>query len=86
MPLQSYKNAEFIHNELAGVSLPTEVLERMKRAGNEGADVGIEIAHEIFEALRPYVQGAYIVPAFDRYEAAAILAQDFGALATACVA
>jgi homocysteine S-methyltransferase len=73
MPLQSYKNAEFIHNELAGVSLPAHVLERMKAAGGDAAEVGLEIAHETFNALRDRISGVYIVPAFDRFAAAARL-------------
>jgi methionine synthase I (cobalamin-dependent)/5,10-methylenetetrahydrofolate reductase len=77
MPLQSYKNAEFIHNELAGVTLPSQVLERMRAAGSNGAAVGLEIAYETFHALRHRVQGIYIMPAFDRYEAAGELARQF---------
>ena len=40
MPLQSYKHAEFCHNELAGVVIPDEHLRRMKEAGERGIDVG----------------------------------------------
>lgn len=73
MPLQSYKNAEFIHNELAGVHLPLDVLERMKAAGGDAVEVGLEIARDTFRALRDRVNGVYIVPAFDRFSAAARL-------------
>lgn len=76
MPLQSYKNAEFIHNELAGVYLPTDVLERMRAAGGDATDVGLQIARETFRALRHRVNGVYIVPAFDRFAAAARLGED----------
>jgi homocysteine S-methyltransferase len=79
MPLQSYKNAEFIHNELAGVHLPPDVLERMKAAGSLGAEVGLEIARETFRALRDRVNGVYIVPAFDRFAAAARLGAELRA-------
>jgi homocysteine S-methyltransferase len=79
MPLQSYKNAEFIHHELAGVHLPADVLERMRTAGSDALQVGLEIARETFEALRGRVDGAYIVPAFDRFAAAAQLASDLRA-------
>jgi len=83
MPLQSYKNAEFVHNELAGVALPGDVLERMKAAGSDGVAAGLEIALETFEALRHRVQGAYIVPSFDRFEAAVELARQFRAIVDA---
>ena len=75
LPLQSFKNAEFIHNELAGVTVPANVLERMRKAGANGADEGLAIAREIFDALMGTVQGVYIIPSFDRYEQAAELAK-----------
>jgi methionine synthase / methylenetetrahydrofolate reductase(NADPH) len=80
MPLHSYKNAEFIHNELAGVTLPPDVLARMLEAGNN-SDVGLEIAKETFEALRGHVRGLYIVPAFDRFNVAVQLAHEIEAMA-----
>ncbi len=73
LPLQSYKNAEFIHNELAGVTLPGEVLERMREAGNNGIAVGMDIARETFMELRGEVDGVYLIPSFDRYEQASSL-------------
>lgn len=79
LPLQSYKNAEFIHNELAGVVLPEKVLERMRKAGNDGATEGARIAEETFAELAPLVQGVYIIPSFDRYEQAAELTRIFRA-------
>lgn len=82
MPLQSYKNAEFIHNELAGVYLPPDVLERMRSAGGDATEVGLQIAHETFRALRDRVNGVYIVPAFDRFSAAARLGAELRAEVT----
>ena len=68
MPLQSYRHAEFIHNELAGVFVPDDVRERMRRAGENGKEEGIAQAAELLDECRPYVQGAYLVPSFGRYE------------------
>jgi methionine synthase / methylenetetrahydrofolate reductase(NADPH) len=76
LPLQSYKNAEFIHNELAGVTLPRGILERMREAGSEGIAAGMEIARETFLELRNEVQGVYLIPSFDRYEQAAVLVEE----------
>jgi methionine synthase I (cobalamin-dependent)/5,10-methylenetetrahydrofolate reductase len=75
LPLQSFKNAEFIHNELAGVTLPEAVLERMRAAGSDGQAEGLKIAQETIMALAGSVQGVYIIPSFDRYEQAADLAR-----------
>ena len=83
LPLQSYKNAEFIHNELAGVTLPREILGRMRDAGSNGIEAGAEIARETFHELRNEVQGVYLIPSFDRYEQAAALVSDLRHLADA---
>ncbi|MBF6601159.1 MAG: bifunctional homocysteine S-methyltransferase/methylenetetrahydrofolate reductase [Dehalococcoidia bacterium] len=68
MPLQSHRHTEFIHNELAGVFVPEPVRERMRLAGENGRAEGIAQAAELLEECRPYVQGAYLVPSFGRYE------------------
>jgi homocysteine S-methyltransferase len=77
LSLQNFKNAEFIHNELAGVELPAEVLARMRASGAQGIETGMEITRETFHALAPLVQGVYLIPSFDRYEQAAQLAREF---------
>src|SRR5512139_1050314 len=40
LPLYSYRNAEFLHNEVPGMSIPEETRERMRRAasGDEAGD------------------------------------------------
>src|SRR5699024_12010272 len=35
MPITSTKNAEFLHNEVPGITLTDDVRERMKAAGND---------------------------------------------------
>ncbi|MSP22240.1 MAG: bifunctional homocysteine S-methyltransferase/methylenetetrahydrofolate reductase [Dehalococcoidia bacterium] len=73
MPLVSYRNAEFVHNELAGVVVPAAIRARMQRAGEAGTAEGIAIAIEHIEETRalPFVSGIYVMPAFGRYEIAA---------------
>ena len=58
-PLTSYKNAEFMANEVPGVSVPSSVLERMSgaRTRQEGLRLGIEIAREMIEQIGDRVQG-----------------------------
>jgi homocysteine S-methyltransferase len=73
MPLQSYRNAEFVHNELPGVTLTPEVLSRMQAAGSDGQAEGLRIALELLDACLPLVAGVYIMPTFQRYEPAAEL-------------
>jgi methionine synthase I (cobalamin-dependent)/5,10-methylenetetrahydrofolate reductase len=69
-PLVSLRNAEFLANEVPGVSVPQEVLARMRRAQAAGKDAalaeGVAIAREMLERLRPMVQGVQISAPFGR--------------------
>jgi homocysteine S-methyltransferase len=58
-PLVSFKNAEFMNNEVPGVVVPKEVLQRMARCrtGEDGRKAGIEIARGIVERIRDRVCG-----------------------------
>jgi homocysteine S-methyltransferase len=71
-PLASYRNAEFMNNEVPGVHVPPPILDRMRRADTKEAAraEGIAIAQETLEVLRPYVQGVQVAAPFGRYEIA----------------
>ncbi|RPH35451.1 MAG: bifunctional homocysteine S-methyltransferase/methylenetetrahydrofolate reductase, partial [Planctomycetota bacterium] len=58
-PFDSQLNAEFMANEVPGVSVPEALLERMRRAGDAAgaACEGVAIAREIANGLRGRVQG-----------------------------
>jgi len=68
LPLQSYRHAEFLHNEVPGIDIPQEVRDRLNRAGKDAASVGIESCRELLHAAKHLVQGAYLMPSFGRYE------------------
>jgi homocysteine S-methyltransferase len=72
LPLASQRNAEFLHNEVPGMKIPAEIRARMARAGSGPAAraEGIAIAREALDAVRARVAGAYIMPPFDRVDAA----------------
>jgi homocysteine S-methyltransferase len=76
MPLHSERHAEFIHNELAGVSIPDTLRDRMREAGENGAAEGAAIARETIAAARGGVQGIYFIPSFGRYDMVAELVED----------
>lgn len=69
LPLASYRNAEFLHNEVPGMSIPEDIRERMRAAGSgaEGRAEGVRIAREMLSAVKDRVDGAYIMPPFGRY-------------------
>src|SRR5512143_273468 len=58
-PLVSYKNAEFMNNEVPGVVVPKEILDRMARCRTkeEGRREGVAIARETIERVGPRVSG-----------------------------
>lgn len=73
-PLSSLRNAEFMRNEVPGVSVPDAVMERMRRAQDRGPEAareeGEDIAREILAAVKGMVQGVQISPAGGRYDIA----------------
>jgi len=72
LPLVSYKNAEFLHNEVPGMQIPEPIRERMRKVapGAEARREGINIAREMLFAVRKRVQGAYLMPPLGKYELA----------------
>ena len=71
LPLQSARHAEFLHNEVPGITLTDEAIRRMHLAGPNGRAEGVRMARELLLELRPYAQGVYLMPSFGRYEVAA---------------
>ncbi|MEJ7761219.1 MAG: bifunctional homocysteine S-methyltransferase/methylenetetrahydrofolate reductase [Thermomicrobiales bacterium] len=71
LPLQSTKHAEFLHNEVPGITLTDEARARMRGAGSDGRQAGVTMAQDLLAAAVPHVQGVYLMPSFGRYEVAA---------------
>jgi methionine synthase / methylenetetrahydrofolate reductase(NADPH) len=69
-PLVSVRNAEFLANEVPGISLPDAVIDRMRRAQARSQEhalkEGIAIAREIFDAVRGEVRGLQVSAPFGR--------------------
>ncbi|MGI8552999.1 MAG: bifunctional homocysteine S-methyltransferase/methylenetetrahydrofolate reductase [Dehalococcoidia bacterium] len=76
MPLQSYKHAEFCHNELAGVVIPQEHLQLMRETGERGLETGYDLARTFLQEVKDRVDGVLFVPSFHRYELVAELVQE----------
>ena len=71
LPLQSSRHAEFLHNEVPGITLTDEARERMRKAGSAGRKEGVKMGQELLQELRPHAEGVYLMPSFGRYEVAA---------------
>jgi len=76
-PLASYRNAEFMNNEVPGVTVPQHVLDRMRGADtkDKARAEGVAIARESLEALLPHVQGVQISAPFGRVATALEVAE-----------
>jgi homocysteine S-methyltransferase len=71
-PLVSARNAEFLANEVPGVTVPHEILQRMRRASakskEHGLAEGIVIAREALERVQDTVQGVQVSAPFGKVE------------------
>ncbi len=78
-PLTSYRNAEFMVNELR-VPVPQNYMERMRNAdsADKARAEGVAIAQEMTTQARRMVQGAQLSAPFGRYEMAVQVAQALG--------
>jgi 5,10-methylenetetrahydrofolate reductase len=71
LPLHSARHAEFLHNEVPGITIPEDVRRRLHEAGDGALRVGIEMAQELVRAVRTRYAGAYLMPSFGRFEVVA---------------
>jgi homocysteine S-methyltransferase len=73
-PLVSVRNAEFLANEVPGVSVPEAIIARMRAASERGKEPGlaegIAIAREMLDRVRPSVQGAQVSAPFGKVDLA----------------
>ncbi|HXU36572.1 MAG TPA: bifunctional homocysteine S-methyltransferase/methylenetetrahydrofolate reductase [Blastocatellia bacterium] len=69
-PLVSYRNAEFLANEVPGVIVPESVLKRMQRITDKDAarEEGLAIARETLLEVRGLVQGVQVSAPFGRVQ------------------
>ncbi|HEX8284359.1 MAG TPA: bifunctional homocysteine S-methyltransferase/methylenetetrahydrofolate reductase [Pyrinomonadaceae bacterium] len=68
-PLVSYRNAEFLHNEVPGVRVTHSIMERMRLASEKGKDAardeGLAIARECLLEVRDSIQGVQVSAPFN---------------------
>jgi homocysteine S-methyltransferase len=68
LPLVNFKHAQFLNNEVPGISIPDKVRAAMEKSGDKSAQVGGELAGEFIERAKSYVTGIYLMPSFGRFE------------------
>jgi methionine synthase I (cobalamin-dependent)/5,10-methylenetetrahydrofolate reductase len=67
-PLNSYKQALRLNNEVPGIVIPEPLLKSMEAAGAGARERGFEVAREMLAWARTELAGAYLIPPFKRYE------------------
>ena len=68
LPLHRSRHAEFLHNEVPGITIPSEVRDAMHEAGDDAGSVGLEVSARLLEEMASLVDGTYVIPSFGRYE------------------
>jgi len=73
-PLLSYRNAQFMNNEVPGVSVPDDVMERMRIASEKSKEhalrEGVSIARETLSRVRDRVAGVQVSAPLGRVDLA----------------
>ena len=67
-PLNSYKQALRLNNEVPGIMIPEPLLKSMEAVGVSARERGFEVAREMLAWARTELAGAYLIPPFKRYE------------------
>ena len=68
--VRSHQLAVRLHNEVPGIVVPEEVQNRFQDAGPQAAEVGLELARELYAEAREKAAGVYVIPPFKQPEAA----------------
>lgn len=71
LPLASARHAAFLQAEVPGIEIPQETRDLMAASGDHDTQTGIRLTIELIQQIKPYAQGIYLMPAFQRYDHAA---------------
>lgn len=66
MPLLTARQADYLHHEVPGIRIPDSVRQAMRSAGDLGERCGAELAEELVDRLKPWIQGVYVIPSLGR--------------------
>jgi methionine synthase / methylenetetrahydrofolate reductase(NADPH) len=67
-PLNSYKQALRLNNEVPGIVIPERLLKSLEVAGAAARECGFRVASDMLAWARTELAGAYLIPPFKRYE------------------
>ncbi len=67
LPLLSYKHALFLHNRVAGIAIPDQLLGQME-AATDPVREGTLQSRQMLELAKKLFSGACVMPPFDRFD------------------
>ncbi len=69
LPIVSYRNACFIHNEIPGITVSEEIIASYEgKTREEGTRLGIDISVAFAKKMEPYIDGYYLITPFKRVD------------------
>jgi homocysteine S-methyltransferase len=66
--LHSSQHAEYLNNEVPGITIPDSVRARLRNAGDHGHEEGLLLAQELLMQADSMIQGVYLLPSYRRYD------------------
>ena len=78
MPITSYNNAIFLHNEVPGIELSEDFLSRLEEVKDDKAaceQIGLEESKRLIDRALQYYNGIYLITPFLRYDLTVELAE-----------
>ncbi len=69
LPIVSHRNAMFINNEIPGITVSQDIVDRYEgKTKEECAQIAVEISTHFAREMAPYVDGFYLITPFQRVE------------------
>jgi homocysteine S-methyltransferase len=67
IPLRSHRHAEFLHNEIPGMKIPEAIRQKIRKAGEGAAGIGVRLSIDFLKEAKNEVAGLYLMPPFRKY-------------------
>lgn len=71
LPLYGVRHASFLNNEVPGITISEETMQRLRQAGEKAPQEGVRIALEFIEQMKSWASGIYLMPQFSRFDLSA---------------
>ncbi|MGY0411826.1 bifunctional homocysteine S-methyltransferase/methylenetetrahydrofolate reductase [Staphylococcus sp. mip270_02] len=71
MPVTSYNNALFLHNEVPGIKLSEEILEQFEAVKDDKGktkDLSLKLSKELIDTVHEYFNGLYLITPFQKVD------------------